>query len=68
MNAQTVKFPWYRQPMMWLVIAPPLFSVIAGIITAWLIMQNPERDVRIPHPDQAVIHGSARNSIVPPAE
>jgi hypothetical protein len=59
---------WYHQPMMWLVITPPVASVIAGIITAWLILQNPEADVRVPHPTAAVIHGNAQSSVVPPAE
>lgn len=60
--------PWYRHPMMWLVIAPPAGSVIAGIITMILILQHPEREVRTPHPTLPVLHGSRANSIVPPAE
>jgi hypothetical protein len=54
--------------MMWLVIAPPVCSVIAGIITMILILQNPDPDVRTPHPTRPVLHGSPANSLVPPAE
>jgi hypothetical protein len=68
MNTRTVDSCWYRQPMMWLVIAPPLASVIAGMVTLWLILRNPEADVRVPHAAAAVIHGNPSNSVVPPAE
>lgn len=67
MSAASLK-PWYRHPMMWLVIAPPVGSVIAGIVTMILILQHPEREVRTPHPTLPVLHGSRANSIVPPAE
>ena len=63
-----VEKPWFRHPMVWLVIAPPLGSVIAGIVTMILILNHPDREVRRPHPTLAVIHGSAANSVVPPAE
>jgi hypothetical protein len=59
---------WYRYPMMWLVVAPPVCSVIAGIITMVLILKNPDPDVRTPHPNLPVLHGSTANSVVPPAE
>jgi hypothetical protein len=53
---------------MWLVIAPPVGSVIAGVITMILILQHPDRDVRIPHVEIAIAHGHPTNSVVPPAE
>ena len=67
MHESTPK-PWYRHPMVWLTIAPPLGSVIAGIITMILILNHPDREVRTPHPKLPVLHGSPANSIVPPAE
>ncbi len=60
--------PWYRHPIMWLVVAPPVGSVIAGIITMILILKHPDPDVRTPHPTLPVLHGSTANSLVPPAE
>ena len=54
--------------MMWLVIAPPVGSVIAGIITMILILKHPDPDVRTPHPMLPVLHGSTANSVVPPAD
>ena len=42
MNASVSK-AWYRHPMVWLVIAPPIGSVIAGIITMILILNHPDR-------------------------
>ncbi len=60
--------PWYRFPIMWLVVTPPTAAVIAGIITMVLILQAPEADVRVPHPAKAVIHGNGASSLVPPAD
>jgi len=68
MSAQTASLPWYRYPIMWLVVAPPLGAVIAGIITMALILQAPDKDVRTPHPTITVIHGQSHNSVVPPAD
>jgi hypothetical protein len=59
---------WYRYPMMWLVIAPPVGSVIAGIITLILILKHPDPVLETPHPGVPVLHGSTANSVVPPAE
>jgi hypothetical protein len=60
--------PWYRFPIMWLVVTPPVASVIAGVITMILILHAPEADVRVPHPTKAVIHGNGASSLVPPAD
>ena len=59
--------PWYRHPLVWLVVTPPVGAVIAGIITMVLILQAPERDVRLPYPAVPVIQGIVHNSVVPPA-
>jgi hypothetical protein len=67
MNASVSK-AWYRHPMVWVVLAPPIGSVIAGVITMILILNHPDREVRTPHPTTAVLHGSRANSIVPPAD
>jgi hypothetical protein len=60
--------PWYHYPIMWLVIAPPVGSVIAGIITFVLILQHPDPVIRTPHAALPVLQGSTANSVVPPAE
>jgi hypothetical protein len=59
---------WYRHPIMWLVVAPPLGSVIAGIITFVLILQHPDPVIKTPNAAVPVLHGSTANSVVPPAE
>lgn len=66
-NMSDTQRPWYHHPMMWLVIAPPLASVLAGIVTVILIITNPDQDVR---PSQAIVHArhAGSNSVVPPAE
>lgn len=67
MQLQNSDGPWYSHPIMWMVVAPPIGAVLAGILTMALILRAPERDVRIPHPDAAVIHGNAHSSVVPPS-
>ena len=59
---------WYRYPIMWLVIAPPLGSVIAGIITFVLILEHPDPVIKTAPATVAVLHGGTANSVVPPAE
>ncbi len=59
---------WYRHPIMWLVVAPPLGSVIAGIITFVLILEHPDPVIQTPNAAVPVLHGSTGNSVVPPAE
>lgn len=60
--------PWYRYPFMWLVIAPPVGSLIAGAITFALILTHPDPVIQVPHAATPVLHGSTANSVVPPAE
>lgn len=59
---------WYRYPIMWLVIAPPVGSVIAGIITMVLILQHPDPVIATAPATVAVLHGGTANSVVPPAD
>ena len=59
---------WYRYPIMWLVIGPPVAAVIAGIITFVLILEHPDPVINVPHAMVPVLHGSTANSVVPPAE
>jgi uncharacterized protein len=33
--------PWYREPMLWLVIAIPLLTVPAGLATVWIAASDP---------------------------
>jgi hypothetical protein len=67
MNADRTAKAWYRYPMMWLVIAPPVGSVIAGIITFILILKHPDPVLPTPHAVVAV-RGNTSNSVVPPAD
>jgi hypothetical protein len=53
---------------MWLVIAPPVASVIAGIITFVLILEHPDPVIKTAPATVAVLHGGTANSVVPPAE
>lgn len=68
MNADRTAKAWYRYPMMWLVIAPPVGSVIAGIITFILILKHPDPVLPTPHAVVYVLHGNTSNSVVPPAD
>lgn len=37
--------PWYRQFWPWFIIALPASAVVAGIITFWLAVSNPDHVV-----------------------
>lgn len=37
----TLQRPWYREPMLWLVIAIPLLTVPAGLATLWIASRDP---------------------------
>lgn len=34
--------PWWRHPMVWLVISGPLLVVLAGFWTLWLAIEHPD--------------------------
>ncbi len=34
--------PWWKEPMVWLIISLPLTAVIAGFITFWLAAREPD--------------------------
>jgi hypothetical protein len=59
---------WYRYPIMWLVIAPPVGSMIAGIITFALILAHPDPVLETGHAAAPLLHAGSANSVVPPAE
>ena len=37
--------PWHREPMVWLTIAIPALTVVAGFVTLWLAMAQPVESV-----------------------
>jgi hypothetical protein len=37
-----VNRPWYREPMVWMVIGGPLVVVIASIVTVTIAVRNPD--------------------------
>ncbi len=45
MNTQTEQ-PWYRQFYPWMLIALPASAVIAGFVTLYLALTNPDTLVR----------------------
>jgi hypothetical protein len=55
--------------MVWMVIALPASAVLGCVITIFLVLQAPDRDVRAAEARaRPVIHGHAANSVLPPAE
>ena len=53
--------PWYRNPLVWLVIAIPSLTVLGCMLTIWLAVSNPDTLVRDPAPaaQSAVAGGDA---------
>jgi uncharacterized protein len=42
MNDATMVQPWWREPIMWLVVGGPAAVVVAGITTAAIAMHRPD--------------------------
>jgi hypothetical protein len=38
--------PWFREPMVWLIIAIPLFAFVAGLAMLGYAIAHPDADVR----------------------
>lgn len=41
--------PWYKEPMMWLVLGLPAVVVVAGFVTLYIASSRPETLVNAPH-------------------
>jgi len=39
-DSDTAQRPWWRHPMVWLVVGGPLVVVIAAVFTAWLAIRG----------------------------
>jgi hypothetical protein len=59
---------WYRYPIMWLVVAPPIGAVLAGIVTFALILEHPDPVLETPQTAVTAPHAGKANSLVPPTE
>ncbi len=46
MQPDTTRKPWFREPWLWLVVAPPLAAVVGGLATLVLAISRPDADVR----------------------
>jgi membrane protein required for beta-lactamase induction len=60
--------PWYRYPIMWLVVGGPVGAVIAGVITFALILAHPDPVIDTMHPAAQVLQGGTANPMAPPAD
>ena len=50
MKAKTPDRPWYREPLVWLLIALPLAGVVMGTITATMAYQGPDEELTVTTP------------------
>lgn len=41
-NASNASQPWWKYPLVWMIIAGPAIVVVAGFITLWLAMRQPD--------------------------
>lgn len=60
MHAQLPVQPWYRQRMVWLVLALPLSAVVAGIATALIALANPDPVLKVEaerNPERPALEG-----------
>jgi FixH len=66
MHHVTTEPPWYQQFWPWLLIALPASAVLACAVTVWLIIKNPEREVALDAPLEAVNDVLGKSTVVPP--
>jgi hypothetical protein len=48
-SSQRESGPWYKEPLMWLVLGLPATVVVAGFVTLYIASSNPETLVNAPH-------------------
>lgn len=41
-HQEQASLPWWRYPLMWLVVGGPALVVMAAIVTAWIAMRDPD--------------------------
>ncbi|MCW8926282.1 MAG: FixH family protein [Xanthomonadales bacterium] len=58
--------PWYRQFWPWFIIALPASAVVAGLLTLWIAMSNP--DYLVIDDDEYSRLNSGLKAAPPPAE
>jgi hypothetical protein len=72
MNDRTVARPWWREPMMWLVIGGPAVVVVAAVTTAAIALHRPDPLIRAdaakPPAVQARNHAATPRPQVPAAQ
>ena len=67
-SLQVAPRPWWKEPYVWMVISGPLFAVIACIITAFYILQGPDRLVSEDHFDQGRLMSREVKTALPPMQ
>lgn len=46
MQPEPTPRPWFREPWLWIIVAPPLAAVVGGLTTLMLAISQPDVDVR----------------------
>jgi hypothetical protein len=61
--------PWWRQPMMWLVVGGPALVVVAAIVTAVIAVRgaDPVLDTRADRLAERPAHEGRNHAATPPA-
>ena len=65
MNSQT-DAPWWKFPLMWLVIGLPACVVLAGLGTVWIALRTPDSVLESPTQRSLVPAQAGRNHAMTP--
>jgi hypothetical protein len=41
-SAEIETKPWWRYPLMWMVLGGPFVVVVASLVTLWIVVHNPD--------------------------
>ena len=67
-NLHAAPRPWWKEPYVWMVISGPLSAVVACIITAFYILQGPDRLVPEDHFDEGRLISREVKTALPPMQ
>jgi len=68
LDDQARGMPWWKYPLMWLVLGLPASVVVAGLCTAWIALHSPDTVLDAPRQRTLAPAQAGRNHAMTPGE